>query len=146
MKTILFLSIFLCSNFSRAQDIDIIEVDSLPGMTWSDTMRISQDTLYSLTSIYLNDMIDRSYTLKFKFKYLGESGKIIVRAFTGDPHYISRYPKEPLIKDSIYEFNVSFYNRGRLGPMYKRMGFNFSDGTKAFFNFRGNVVKVSEED
>lgn len=145
MKTLIIITVLLCSYFSIAQKIDILEIDSLPGMSWSDSLAASPDTLNSNTLIYLNDMPMSSYTINFKFKYLGESRKIIQKAFTGDPHFISNYPREPLLKDSIYTFRVSFYNRSRPGKMNKTMGFLYTDGTRTFFRFKGNVIMPEEE-
>lgn len=72
------------------------------------------------------------------FKYIGDSLLIITRAWTGDPHFICSYPKEPLEKNKIYSFRICFHHRGRQGILNKKMGFNFSDGTRVSMLFKGN--------
>lgn len=74
----------------------------------------------------------------FYFK-VGNEDLEITRAFTGDPHYIDKYPKGILIAGNIYSYCVRFHFQDRYGPYNKTMGFEFSNGEFAYFAFKGNV-------
>jgi hypothetical protein len=78
------------------------------------------------------------------FKYLGSEPLRIVKAWTGDPHYICDYPKEELIPNKIYAYTVCFSHKGRKGPMHKQMGFDLSDGNRVFMLFKGNYKPEKE--
>ena len=77
------------------------------------------------------------------FKYIGTEPIFITRAWTGDPHFISKYPKEQLIPDKIYSFTVNFYHRP--GFMCKTMGFDLSDGNHISFMFTGHVSIIEKK-
>ncbi len=73
------------------------------------------------------------------FKYVGQDTVYIRRAWTGDPHYICRYPNEPLVYGKIYTFEVCFSFQSRQGPMWKQMGFELSNDKRINFLFKGHI-------
>ncbi|WP_306642074.1 hypothetical protein [Sanyastnella coralliicola] len=83
---------------------------------------------------------------KHYFKYIGESDSVfITKAMTNDPHFICGYPKGPLVKDSIYEFKICWYHKGREGlPFNKMMGFRLSNGDNVPWRFKGRVEEEEE--
>jgi hypothetical protein len=83
---------------------------------------------------------DNFQRLRKPFKVTGAAPVIIERAWTGDPHYICEYPKEPLYPDKVYWMTVCFAQQGRRGPFKKHMGFTLSDGQTITFVFTGEVV------
>jgi hypothetical protein len=74
----------------------------------------------------------------FYFK-VGNEDLEIYRAFTGDPHYIDKFPRGLLKARNIYSYSVRFHFQDRYGPYTKVMGFEFKDGEFAFLTFKGNV-------
>ena len=73
------------------------------------------------------------------FKYIGTDSIYIRRAFSGDPHFICKYPgREILIPHNIYPFTICFWHKGRVGRMHKVMGFNLSDENIIYFRFKGH--------
>ncbi len=74
------------------------------------------------------------------FKYVGTETVSITRAWTGDPHYICNYPKEPLKPNKTYTFSVCFSHKNRAGVMSKQMGFDLSNGQKITFRFTGQYA------
>jgi hypothetical protein len=74
----------------------------------------------------------------FYFK-VGNEDLEISRAFTGDPHYIDKYPRGVLMAGNIYSYSVRFYFQDRLGPYHKVMGFKFTNGEFGYFTFKGEV-------
>ena len=74
----------------------------------------------------------------FYFK-VGNDDLEIIRAFTGDPHYIDKYPRGVLLAGNIYSYSVRFHFQDRYGPYTKVMGFEFKNGEFAFLTFKGNV-------
>ncbi len=76
-----------------------------------------------------------------RFKYIGEEPDVIVRIWTGDPHFICEHPKEPLFKDSIYSFTVCFHHKGKRGKMRKRMGFKLMNDVLIPIIFEGEYVE-----
>lgn len=77
--------------------------------------------------------------LKKYFKYIGTKKINILRAWTGDPHYICSYPKEELIPGKVYCIEICFYFKGRIGAINKKMGLIFSDETRLDFTFKANI-------
>ena len=111
-------------------------VDSIP--------TVFKDTVYNLAFDSLkhncgqiNPEADSKYLVKH-FKYIGKEPLRIIKAWTGDPHFICDYPKEDLIPDKVYSFKVCFSHKGREGKMHKQMGFDLSDGNRVFMLFTGN--------
>ena len=136
--SLLLLITVLSSSMLFAQDLPTLYVPL-------DSSKLTEfrDTIYdfafdSLTCNMVN-MPQRYMTITKKFKYLGHAEIEITRAWTGDPHYICDYPKEPLKKCKIYTFNVCFSFKDRKGPFKREMGFDLSNEQRIVFTFRGNV-------
>lgn len=72
------------------------------------------------------------------FKWIGEEGIRIEKAFTGDPHFICAYPREALVPGKEYDLTICF-SRSRWGEFTKTMGFVFSNGEIARFQIKGVV-------
>jgi len=80
------------------------------------------------------------------FKYIGTEPIIITRAWTGDPHFICEYPREPLIPNKFYSFTICFWHQGRQGKMSKLMGFYLSDGNRITLKFTGTYLPITKQD
>ena len=80
------------------------------------------------------------------FKYIGTEPIVITRAWTGDPHFICEYPREPLIPNKIYSFTICFWHQDRQGNMTKIMGFDLSDGNIISFKFTGTYIPIIKQD
>ena len=111
------------------------------------TKLVFKDTVFNLAFDSLKHncgqiipVADSKYLVKH-FKYIGKEPLRITKAWTGDPHFICDYPKEDLIPDKVYSFNVCFSHKGREGIMNKQMGFDLSDGNRVFMRFTGEYVK-----
>ena len=111
---------------------------------------VFRDTVYNLAFDSLKHDFGKikpetesKYLLKH-FKYIGTKPLSIVKAWTGDPHYICKYPKEELLPNKVYEFTVCFSHKGRLGKMHKQMGFDLSDGNRVFMLFKGEYILQNE--
>jgi hypothetical protein len=76
--------------------------------------------------------------LEKKFKYLGHAPAGILRAWTGDPHFICEFPNTPLLPGREYSFTVCFSFSGR-GPFYRQMGFVLRDESIITLTFCGEV-------
>lgn len=108
-----------------------------------------RDTIYQFVFDSLNHdlgIIDpkikgTSHVKKY-FMYFGNEPMLISRAWTGDPHFICDYPKEPLEKGKLYSFTICFYHQGRGGILKKRMGFTLMNGNRITMNFKGNYKKI----
>jgi hypothetical protein len=74
------------------------------------------------------------------FKIIGKDTLYIRNAWTGDPHYICEYPREPLIPGKTYSITICFWYEGRPGFYQKAMGFDLSNGDRATYIFSGFVV------
>lgn len=108
---------------------------------------VFRDTIFNLAFDSLkhnfgeiNPETESKYLVKH-FKYKGHKPLRIVKAWTGDPHYICDYPKEDLIPNKVYSFKVCFSHKGREGIMNKQMGFDLSDGNRVFMQFTAEYVK-----
>ncbi len=99
---------------------------------------IVMDSLNS--NIGLLKDVGRSFKVKKQFKYIGEEVAVITRTWTGDPHYICEYPKEPLKKNQVYSITICFV--GRVGRFIKTMGFDLSNGERVNLNFKGEVLSL----
>jgi hypothetical protein len=75
---------------------------------------------------------------EFYFK-VGSDSLEIAQAYTGDPHYIDKYPKGVLQTGIIYSYSVRFHFQDRYGPYQKVMGFKFTNGEFGYFTFKGEV-------
>ena len=136
--SLLLLITVLSSSMLFAQDLPTLYVPL-------DSSKLTEfrDTIYdfafdSLTCNMVN-MPQRHMIITKKFKYLGHDEIEIIRAWTGDPHFICDYPKEPLKKGKIYTFNICFHFKDRKVPFNKEMGFDLSNKRRIDFTFFGNV-------
>jgi hypothetical protein len=77
------------------------------------------------------------------FKYIGIEPIFITRAWSGDPHFICKHPKEQLIPNKIYSFTVCIFPYP--GFMCKTMGFDLSDGNRISFMFTGHVSIIEKK-
>jgi hypothetical protein len=75
---------------------------------------------------------------EFYFK-VGSDSLEIAQAYTGDPHYIDKYPRGVLQTGIIYSYSVRFHFQNRYGPYHKVMGFKFTNGEFGYFTFKGEV-------
>jgi hypothetical protein len=80
---------------------------------------------------------------RLRFKYLGDSPAVITRVRTSDPHFISDYPHEPLVKDKIYEYTISFTFSNYQGLFRKAMSFEINGNKEIAFEVTGNAVEDS---
>jgi hypothetical protein len=119
-----------------------------------DTTNITfRDTIFNValdsTSHNLGNIIPSNANGNNKivkhFKYLGTDTIFIERSFTGDPHFICEYPREPLIPNKIYSFTVCFFHQERQGKLNKHMGFVLSDGNRITFKFTGTYLPIKDE-
>ncbi|MFM2269245.1 MAG: hypothetical protein RL757_2686 [Bacteroidota bacterium] len=80
-------------------------------------------------------------------KYIGHDTIIIVRAWTGDPHFICDYPRTPLTHGTVFPITFCFYFQSRSHLFRKVMGINLSNGNVISFKFQGNIEEkaVSKE-
>jgi hypothetical protein len=76
------------------------------------------------------------------FKYIGKNPVIIASAFTSDPHYICKYPTEPLKTGQVYSFTVCFTTI--VGVMYKVMGFVLPDEQRISLTFKAEGLPASK--
>lgn len=136
MKKI-FLLLALTFAFGKAMaqvtgPIDEAKVDSI----------VFADTLGSIvTDFFVHNLgkIDHLPPRIVKyFKYIGKEPAVIVKTWTTDPHFICRYPNDPLLYGKIYAIVICFYDRP--GSMRKQMGFNLSDGQAIRFEFKAEVL------
>ena len=104
---------------------------------------VFKDTVYNLAFDSLKHDFGKinpdkvgKYLVKH-FKYIGTVPLKIVRAWTGDPHFICNFPKEELIPNKVYTYTICFSHKGRAGNMHKQMGFDLSDGNRVFMLFKG---------
>jgi hypothetical protein len=121
-----------------------LSVDTL-NMTFKDTVfNFAFDSIaHNLGNIAPKNENNR--LVKY-FKYIGTEPIVITRAWTGDPHFICEYPREPLIPNKIYSFTVCFWHLDRLGKMTKVMGFDLSDGNRVSFMFTGTYLSLTKQD
>lgn len=80
---------------------------------------------------------------RLRFKYLGDSPALITRVRTSDPHFISDYPHEPLVKDKIYEYTISFTFSNYQRLFRKAMAFEINGNKEIAFEVTGNAVEDS---
>jgi hypothetical protein len=141
------ISFVLLSFIGFAQGFDEnhvkIEQDSL---VFSDTLwlktisgeRKKNFLLLTENPYFWEDTPRQNCYKTFYFK-VGNEDLEIYRAFTGDPHYIDKFPRGLLKAGNIYSYSVRFHFQDRYGPYNKTMGFEFSTGEFAFLTFKGNV-------
>lgn len=120
-----------------------IEQDSL---IFSDTLWLktisgerTQNFLLLTENPYVWENTPRQNCYKTFYFKVGNKDLEIYRAFTGDPHYMDKYPRGILKAGNIYSYSVRFHFQDRYGPYTKVMGFEFQDGEFAFLTFKGNV-------
>ena len=120
-----------------------IEQDSL---IFSDTLWLktisgerTENFLLLTENPYVWENTPRQNCYKTFYFKVGNKDLEIYRAFTGDPHYIDKYPRGILKAGNIYSYSVRFHFQDRYGPYTKVMGFEFQDGEFAFLTFKGNV-------
>lgn len=119
-------------------------VDTL-NMTFKDTIfNFAFDSIaHNLGNIVPTN--ENNHLVKY-FKYIGTEPILITRAWTGDPHFICEYPREPLIPNKIYSFTICFWHEGRQGKMVKVMGFDLSDSNRILFTFTGTYLPITKQD
>lgn len=120
-----------------------IEQDSL---IFSDTLWLktisgerTQNFLLLTENPYVWENTPRQNCYKTFYFKVGNKDLEIYRAFTGDPHYMDKYPRGILKAGNIYSYSVRFHFQDRYGSYTKVMGFEFQDGEFAFLTFKGNV-------
>ena len=120
-----------------------IEQDSL---IFSDTLWLktisnerTKNFLLVTENPYIWNNTPRQNCYKTFYFKVGNDDLEIIRAFTGDPHYIDKYPRGVLKAGNIYSYAVRFHFQDRYGPYNKTMGFEFKDGEFAYFIFKGNI-------
>jgi hypothetical protein len=74
------------------------------------------------------------------FKYIGKTPILIAKAWTGDPHYICKYPKEMLMPGMTYDFTVCFWFANKQGRLNKVMGFELTNGKRISLIFTGTII------
>ena len=103
-----------------------------------------QDTITIFTrDTYKHDFGDipmENFRLFKYFRYTGPDSIFITRAWTSDPHFICKWPREPLINGKVYLLHFCFWHEDRPGKFYKIMGLDFSSGQRVSFVFEGNVI------
>ena len=120
-----------------------IEQDSL---IFSDTLWLktisgerTKNFLLVTENPYIWNNTPRQNCYKTFYFKVGNEDLEISRAFTGDPHYIDKYPRGVLLAGNIYSYSVRFHFQDRYGPYNKTMGFEFKDREFAYFIFKGNI-------
>jgi hypothetical protein len=114
-----------------------VKINSMDTILFRDTVsKVQIDSL----SHNLGVVLPANTTLVKYFKYTGTDTVFIDGTWTGDPHYICKYPEGPLISNKIYTITICFNLQGREGLFAKQMGFHLSNGTKVDFLFKGTVV------
>ena len=120
-----------------------IEQDSL---IFSDTLWLKtisgermKNFLLLTENQYIWENTPRQNCYKTFYFKVGNEDLEITRAFTGDPHYIDKYPRGVLKAGNIYSYAVRFHFQDRYGPYTKVMGFEFKDREFAYFIFKGNI-------
>jgi hypothetical protein len=113
---------------------------------------VFKDTLFNIAfdSVAHNlghiQPVNKQNRLVKYFKYVGTDPVLITRAWSGDPHYICDYPREPLVPNKIYSYTICFWHKGRQGKLNKLMGFNLSDGNSIVLRFTGEYVDVGNKE
>lgn len=130
-KTIVLYIFSLLSLLCRSQEK--LE-DSNPKIIFKDTLN---NFVYDSISNNLGNLpiTNTNSRLIKHFKYIGKEKVCIVKAWTGDPHFICEYPTDLLIPNKIYSYTICFYNLGMSPNMSKVMGFKFSDESLVSFKF-----------
>lgn len=126
-------------KMNRRTEFEIVRTDyvNAAGIVFADTLLnfVTDSFRHNLGKIQ-----PVNTRLRKPFKVTGSSPVIIERAWTGDPHFICEYPKEPLFSGKVYWMTVCFAQQSRRGPFNKAMGFTLSDGQTITFVFTGEVV------
>ena len=130
MKHVLFLFI-LFSSFSIQSQSDTLNIN--------DTIILSDSE--QVFYINLGTVKKERISFSFNFRYTGTDSVIISRSWTTDPHYITRYPHELLVRNKTYNFTALFpFNNYYPGMrLKKQMGFFLSNGEKIVFRFLGEI-------
>ncbi|MEZ4920287.1 MAG: hypothetical protein R2792_14385 [Saprospiraceae bacterium] len=129
---------------AQSEDRPLIPEDTT-GIVFKDTLfNIAFDSVaHNLGRI---QPVNKQNQLVKYFKYVGTDPVLITRAWSGDPHYICDYPREPLVPNKIYSYTICFWHKGRQGKLNKLMGFNLSDGNTIFLRFTGEYVDVGNKE
>jgi hypothetical protein len=135
--------LFLQNVFSQQYMLSQNEIDSLH-ITFKDTVfNIVFDSVENNLG-YIKPAKGSNKLVKY-FKYIGDEPIVITKAWTSDPHYICRYPREPLTPGGIYSFTVCFAHWHKQGKMYKTMGFKLSNGNNIRLRFTGTYLPFEPE-
>jgi len=124
-------------NFVKIEQDSLIFSDTL----WLKTISgdRTKNFLLLTENPYVWENTPRQNCYKTFYFKVGNEDLEISRAFTGDPHYIDKYPRGVLKAGNIYSYSVRFHFQDRYGPFTKVMGFEFKNGEFAFLTFKGNV-------
>ncbi len=124
----------------------------LLGLSQADSTSQSiqfRDTMHHIATDSLlhrfGDIPPTRYKTVKPFCYVGTDSVFIKKGWTGDPHYVCRYPQGHLIPGKVYYLTFCFTHRGKRGRFDKPMGIVLSDGSRVLFRFRGNVISEEEE-
>lgn len=138
MYKLCLLLILLPGFYSSGQSTNF--VDEKGTLYYPKTIEIKADSIIQKITIDVGEFTSDVQKIQCSFRCSDINDPFfIVRAFTGDPHFICNYPREPLQTDSVYTFTICMARR--VGPLNKTMGFNFSNGKRVFFRLKGNTVK-----
>ena len=118
-KLLFFICLSFVSHFCLAQTDPMGVVKDLEGIHFRDTIAMM---VFDSTTTRMYGWPSKDVRMVKYFKYIGDEPIIIVQAYTGDPHFICDFPREPLIKDHIYSFKICFSFHSRGGPFHKQMG------------------------
>lgn len=140
-----FKRLFICLCFFYASKSVAQQSSMLDISLDTNQLHVFKDTIFDFAFDSLNcqmlDMSPKNTRLAKTFKYLGNDTVFIRRAWTNDPHFICKFPNEPLQKGKIYTFDVCFAFEGREGPFNKAMGFELSNDKVITMRFFGTMAK-----
>ena len=133
-----------CVTFGQSGKSSKLSVDTL-NITFKDTVfNFAFDSIsHNLGNIV---PINKNNRLVKYFKYIGTEPIVLTSPWTGDPHFICEYPREPLIPNKIYSLTICFWHQDRQGKMTKEMGFNLSGGNLIIFKFTGTYLPITKKD
>ena len=148
MKSIFTLISFFSLNFigfSQGFNENHVKLEQ-DSLIFSDTLWLKTITgeqtknfLLVIQNPYLWPNTPRQNCYKEFYFKVGSDSLEIAQAYTGDPHYIDKYPRGVLQTGIIYSYSVRFHFQDRYGPYNKTMGFKFTNGEFGYFTFKGEV-------
>lgn len=110
----------------------------------ASAVRAQQDTLlpeivFDAKALELGLLPQENMRVTIPFVYLGKEPQLISRVWTGDPHYVCKYPQEPLMPGKEYTLTVCFWLRDRPGPMNRNVTLWLANGRAFVCRLRGLV-------